>query len=269
MEEVFLQQVGGGWSYGGNSQLCKVPAVEAELTHAGEQTVDSVGRGQHQPVERFESAQSVVQPGEILRRRDLDGGALHDVRPAGGELLCQLRCLLARSGYEDSLAKQGKFLLPCQLVVERHHFADNQQRRRADVVGLGRLCRGRQRRDNRSLCRQRGVLDQGDRCFARPAGGDESCGDGGQVAHAHVEHQRVQTGKGVVVDGGCVLAGVLVAGDEGNRRGQAPVGQGYSRAGARGNRGCDAGDDSKRQPCIDECVSLLAASSEDQRIPAL
>ena len=58
-------------------------------------------------------------------------------------------------------------------------------------------------------------------------------------------------------------------GDEGDRRIDGAMGQGYPGIGEPAEAGADAGDDAERNPRLDQGEPLLAAAAEDERIAAL
>ena len=65
------------------------------------------------------------------------------------------------------------------------------------------------------------------------------------------------------------FAGILVAGDERDRRGVVAMGDRDPRVGRRGDAGRDAGDDLELDPGGGERLGLLAAAAEHERVAAL
>ena len=74
---------------------------------------------------------------------------------------------------------------------------------------------------------------------------------------------------GVPVERGLGLLRVLVAGDEGDRRGVVAVGDRDAGVGGRGDAGGDAGHDLELDPGRAQRFALLAAAAEDERVAAL
>ena len=76
-------------------------------------------------------------------------------------------------------------------------------------------------------------------------------------------------GERLPVERGLRLLGVLVAGDEGDRRGVVAVGDRDPGVGGGGDPGGDPGDDLELDPGRAQRLALLAAAAEDERVAAL
>ena len=120
----------------------------------------------------------------------------------------------------------------------------------------------------RDLTVRRRRLDRGDRSGRVEAAGDQLGGDRGPLRDAHEhDHRAADPGQGAPVDVG--LAGAAVAGDDGEGRGDAAVGDGHAGGRGGGHGRGDAGHDLERDPGVDERLGLLAAPSEHERVAAL
>ncbi len=269
LEEVLPQHAGRRGPDGGDADTGQGAGVHAQRSQALDQARRPVGRREDQPVELPQAPQRRVDDGPVLGRANLDGGALDDVRPEEGEPLGQPGSLPPRSRHEDPLPPERQLLQPGDPLAEADHLADDDECGGFDVR-LGGGVRGRRQRGlDGPLVRPGRVLDDGDGRLLAPSGGEEPLGNRRQVAHAHVEDERVDAGQGVVVDGRLALGGVLVAGDERDGRGASPVGQGDAGVAAGGDGRRHAGDDAEGDAGGRQGVGLLAAAAEDQRVPAL
>ena len=127
-----------------------------------------------------------------------------------------------------------------------------------------------QRADQDLLLRPCSPADQRHRGFRRPAVGHEVCGDLREVFHPHVEDDGAASqGKPLPVDFRYFLAGMFMAGDEGDRGGDVAVGEGYAGIGGCADAGGDPRDDLKGDSGLDQRLAFLAAAAEDERVAPL
>ena len=99
---------------------------------------------------------------------------------------------------------------------------------------------------------------------------DQRLRDRRQGGGAH-EHDDGVDGRGEAapVDAAIGLVVVLVAGDDGEGRGEAAVGDRHAGVGGRGDGGSDAGDDLEGDAGGCERERFLAAAAEDEGVAAL
>ena len=127
-----------------------------------------------------------------------------------------------------------------------------------------------QRVDDRALPRQGAALDHRRGLAGIPAGRDQPLGDQRQVLHAHVEDERPgEARERLPVERRLGLLRILVAGDEGDRRGGVAVRDRDARVGGRRDPGRHARHDLERDPGGGQRLGLLAAAPEHERVAAL
>ncbi len=114
-----------------------------------------------------------------------------------------------------------------------------------------------------------GLADGGDGGFRSDAGGDQGCGEQGEVAAGHVEDQGGIGWEGAFPGDGFELAFGVVGGGEDEFRGGVAVGEGCLQAGGYGEGGGDAGDDFKRDVGGAEGFHFLVGAAEDEGVAGL
>ena len=138
-------------------------------------------------------------------------------------------------------AVQGAALQPGDRLAPRRHRAGEHDRRRADRRRGDRRGQLGERRGHGSLARHRPPLDSSRRLAAVAPRRDQALGHLGQPLDAHVEDERPgKPGERLPVERRVVLGGILVPGDEGDRRGVLAVGQRDAGVRRRGDPGGDA-----------------------------
>ena len=164
--------------------------------------------------------------------------------------------------------REGSALAPHELFADLHDVADHDDRRRLDAVCGGFGCDASERRDEDALAAGRRRGDDGGGGIRGEATADERGGDLGEIAHRHVEHDRLAgprqrrpvrrtTGIGAI------------AGGEDHRAVDAAPGRRDARRGERREARGDAGNDAERHAGRGERFRLLAAAARTRGIAAL
>ena len=191
-------------------------------------------------------------------------GSSRTSAPSASSAHPQLAGLLARARDDDRPAEQRTRLEPGE--VERGDVAHDDRARRPHA-GVGD---GREGRPHRLLIGPGAVAHRGDRRVRRAAALDQPAGDLADAPGAHEDHERAAGARErVPVDVGAVLGRVLVAGDHGEVRRHAAVGDRDAGVRRRPDGAGDAGDDLERDPGGGQGLGLLAAAAEHERIAAL
>ena len=249
-------------------------AVESQRLHPPAQRLDSVGRGQYQPVPSVGLFQCPVDRCRI-GRFDPDGGRFDHLRAEILQTVAQRGGLLRRPRDQNPAAEKRPSFKTAQrsFRIDLHHRPDHDHRR---IGHRSRLHIGRQifkNRTDRSLfgcgaplnrCRRRLRIEPR---FQKP--GDDRT----ETTHPHVETERSaptgQRRQRCVMDLGIRLARIFVPGDEGDRCGDLPMRQGNARAGGRGHGGGDARHHFHTNAALVEVKALFAAPAEHVGVPAL
>ena len=159
-----------------------------------------------------------------------------------GQALGQAAGLLAGTGDHDAAAVQRTLFEPAQLVMQGADLAHHDDRGIAEFVVHGGLGQGGDSGHQAALVGRGAAVDQGGRGVGIHARVQQVPGDVGQVLHAHDEDQGGGAGgQGLPVVHGTGLVRVLVAGDDGHRRGEVAVGQRDARIGRGRDGAADAG----------------------------
>lgn len=125
-----------------------------------------------------------------------------------------------------------------------------------------------ERSEDAQLIGARAVLDDGDGCFRRAAGGDEFLGDDWRRIDTHEDHD----GLGRARKGGPVQIGhaafLGMAGNEGERLRMVAVGERYAGGGGAAEGGRNAGHDMHFDAFGADGFQLFPAPAEDERVAA-
>ena len=208
--------------------------------------------------------------GRVDPRLDPDRGQLDDLGPETPEHRREPARLSAGPGHDHLAPVQRPALEPGDLLAAGGHRTEEEDRGRLQA-GLGdgpgqRRCR----RDDGSLVGPGATLDRGGRLVGIAPRGDQALADARQVLDAHVEDERPgKRRQRRPVDRRGLLLGVLVPGDERDRRGVVAVGDGDPGVGGGGDPRRHSGHDLERHPGGPQGLGLLAAAAEDERVAAL
>ena len=258
---VPLELGGGAGTDGGDGGAGERPRVAAERVEVGADAV------------RAREADQVIglRPGEQNGARlDPDRGRLEHLGAQLAQPRGEAAGLVAGARDRDDLAVQRTALEPGERVAERSDRADHGNGRRpkarlADAFGdLG------ERGGDRALARQSAAGDHGRRLLRVAPCRAEPLGDQREVADAHVEDERAgEAGQGVPVEHRLLLAGILVAGDEGDGGRSIAVCHGDARVGRRGHARRHARHDLEGDARGRQRLGLLAPAAEHEGVASL
>ena len=249
---------------GGDAGAGQGPGVAEQR----QQPLDRVGRGEHHP-----AVLAAASGGRPPRRRaappsagvgDPDGRHLDGLGAQGPQPGGQPAGLLPGPGDHDAPAEEGPALVPGQ--VEAGDGADDDRGRRLE--GDRRPARPRVVRT---------VVWSGrvpHRTAATGVSGGQAAGhqpgrDLGPVGHPHQDDDGAAGGGQRLPVGLGVDRVAAVAGDDGERGGQAPVGDRDAGVGGHGDRRGDAGHHLEGDAGRGQGQRLLAAPAEHERVAAL
>jgi hypothetical protein len=215
-----------------------------------------------------------VEPSEVgqprVERLDPDRGRLDDARAQRAQPRRQRAGLCPRARHDHAAPGKRPGREPGELLVQPRDGAHDRDRRRAHLCLARARCDVGERSADHALVGERPALDDRHRFARRAPAVDEPLRDAVEPAHAHVEDERPrERGERRPVDLRLVLAGILVAGDEGDGRGHAALRHRDPGVGRRRDAGGDARHDREVDRRRAQQLGLLAAAPEHERVAAL
>ena len=137
------------------------------------------------------------------------------IAAASDDLAREVRVAFGVPRRDDGLAEQGAAREPVEPGVPSRDVADDDNRRRLDLLPFTFFVNLRQRRPDDALRRERGFGDDRRGCLGVPAFFDQSPRDGFEMADPHVEdNSAVELRQQLPVDAGYFFARCFLARDE-------------------------------------------------------
>ena len=270
MKAVTGELASGGRSDGPDFHVAQGPGVPTGLVETPEEGIYPVLAGKNKPVIHFQTVQRFIHAFEIIR--GIPDGNGRDFQGFSALLVQyghQPGSLAPGTGDNDSFSKERTVVKPPHFFSQLHHIAYHKDSRRLDshvdyifrclsqgggicfLVGTGAPANKSSRRIGASS-------------ILHKLGSNES-----SMAYAHKENKGIHAaGQFVPVNGGLVLIGILMAGNDRKGSSHAAMGDRNACIGRGRNGTCNAGHFFKIHARFPEYFDFLSSPAENEGIPA-
>ena len=180
----------GRLAHTGETQQAKTAHIGEALEKFLEEITDTIGAAEHDPVITAKFGQDLDQRvlGDVLRDRDKRD--FDHFRAENLKLLAQFAILIARAGDRDATAEERQLLVPVDLRVVAHDFADKNNGRRAQFGAGDKIGQRGRSADDAALASERGPLHGRGRGVAGQSARNQLRQNLAEMPHAHVDRKR-------------------------------------------------------------------------------